>query len=161
MKHINFFLLLAAFVMPLCVHAQSKNNSRSKEGDQVWLIFNYVKAESKPEFEKFMEDIFFNVLLTSKEPQRAEQYQKTRWLMPAQQNADSTWTYVFIMDPVVANADYDIEKLFQEQYGPEKSAELFKQYESYIDRSEFHTVVQSRISLRTNNITLLLAAPNK
>jgi len=144
MKRINYFLLLVAFVMPLCIHAQSKTNNRSKEGDQVWLIFNYVKAESKPEFEKFMEDIFFKVLISSKEPQRAEQYQKTRWLMPAQQNSDSSWTYVFIMDPVVANANYDIEKLFQEQYSPEKSAELFKQYESYIVRSDFHVLVQSK-----------------
>lgn len=130
--------------MPICIHAQSKANNRAIEGDRVWLIINYVKAESKPEFEKFMEDIFFKALLTSKEPQRADQYQKTRWLMPAKQNSDSTWTYVFIMDPVVANSNYDIEKLFQEQYSPENSAELFKQYESYIVRSDFHVFVQSK-----------------
>ena len=130
--------------MPICIHAQSKANNRAIEGDRVWLIINYVKAESKPEFEKFMEDIFFKALLTSKEPQRADQYQKTRWLMPAKQNSDSTWTYVFIMDPVVANSNYDMEKLFQEQYSPENSAELFKQYESYIVRSDFHVFVQSK-----------------
>ena len=58
--------------------------------------------------------------------------------------AQGTWTYVFIMDTVVANANYDIEKLFQEQYSLEKSAKLFKQYESNIARSDFHAVVQSK-----------------
>ncbi len=144
MKSINYFFLLAVFFLPLCVRAQSEINTTSKQGDQVWLIINYVKAESKQEFEKFMEDVFFKILTTSKAPQRAEQYQKTRWLTPAQQNPDSTWTYVFIMDPVVPNANYDIEKLFQEQYSPEKSAEMLKQYESYISRSDFHTLIQSR-----------------
>lgn len=101
MKNIHFFLLLVAFLLPLCAHAQSKSYTRSKEGDQVWLIVNYVKAESKQAFEKFMEEVFFKALTTSKIPERAEQYQKTRWLLPAQQNEDGTWTYVFIMDPVV------------------------------------------------------------
>lgn len=144
MKKVVVFFFLAVFFLPLCAHAQSKTDTRSKEGDQVWLIMNYVKAESKQAFEKFMEEVFFKVLTTSKVPQRAEQYQKTRWLLPAQQNSDGTWTYVFVMDPVVATADYDIEKLFQEQYSPEKSSELFKQYESYIARSDFHLLVQSK-----------------
>lgn len=144
MKNIHYLLLLAAFCMPLCVHAQSKTNTRSKEGDQVWLITNYVKAESKQAFEKFMEEVFFKALTNSKNPERAEQYKKTRWLVPAQQNADGTWTYVFIMDPVVPTANYEIEKLFQEQYSPEKAAEMFKQYESYIAKTDFHLLVQSK-----------------
>ena len=144
MKNIKYLVLLGAFLLPLCAYTQSKTNTKAREGDQVWLIVNYVKAESKREFEQFMEDVFFKVLTTSRDPQRAEQYQKTRWLTPAQQNEDRTWTYAFIMDPVVANANYDIEKLFQEQYSPEKSAELFRQYESYVARSDFHVIVQSK-----------------
>jgi hypothetical protein len=57
-----------------------------------------------------MEEVFFKVLTASKAPQRAAQYQQTRWLTPAQQNEDGTWTYVFIMDPVVADANYEIEQ---------------------------------------------------
>ncbi len=144
MKHVKSLVLLVAFLLPLCAFAQLKTYTGAREGDQVWLIVNYVKAESKQEFEQFMGDVFFKVLTTSLVPQRAEQYQKTRWLTPAQQNEDRTWTYAFIMDPVVANANYDIEKLFQEQYSPEKSAELFRQYESYVARSDFHVIVQSK-----------------
>ena len=144
MKNVKHVILLAAFLLPLFAYSQTKTDTRAQEGDQVWLIVNYVKADSKQAFEQFMEDIFFKTLTMSRSPERAEQYRKTRFLKPAQQNEDGTWTYVFIMDPVVANANYDIEKLFQEQYSPEKSTELFKQYESYIARSDFHGVVQSK-----------------
>jgi hypothetical protein len=144
MKNINYFILLAAFCMPLCARAQSNTSTRSQEGEQVWVIINYVKADSKRDFEKFMDDVFFKILATSKAPLRAEQSQKTRWLTPLQQNPDSTWTYSFIMDPVVKNANYDIEQLFQEQYSPEKSSQLLKQYESYIAKSEFHILLQSK-----------------
>lgn len=142
MKSLKSLAILAIFLLPLSAYAQSKPSA--KEGEQVWLIINYVKNESKQSFEQFMDEVFFKVLSKSTAPQRAEQSQKTRWLTPAKQNEDGTWTYVFIMDPVVANAEYDIEKLFQEQYSPEKSTELFKQYESYIARSDFHAIIQSK-----------------
>jgi len=144
MKNIKYFALLVAFLLPLCAYTQSQSNNRAQEGDQVWLIINHVKADSKQGFEKFMEEVFIKVLTTSRTPQMAEQYQKTRWLTPAQQNENGTWTYAFIMDPVVANANYEIEKLFLEQFSPEKSAELLRQYESYIAKSEFHVLIQSK-----------------
>lgn len=144
MKNIKYFALLVAIMLPFCAYTQSKTNVRAREGDQVWLIINYVKADSRQEFERFMEEVFFKVLTTSQVPLRAETYQKTRWLTPTQQNEDGTWTYAFIMDPVVTNANYEIEKLFQEQYSLEKSAELIQQYTSYIARSDFHVMVQSK-----------------
>jgi len=144
MKNLKSFALLAFFLLPLSAYAQSKPGTKAQEGDKVWLIINYVKNESKQPFEQFMDDVFFKVLTKSQAPKRAEQNQKTRWLTPDKQNEDGTWTYVFIMDPVVANADYDIEKLFQEQYSAEKSAELMRQYESYIARSDFHAIIQSK-----------------
>lgn len=144
MKNIICFNLFATLLLPIYSFSQDKADIRAREGEQAWLIVNYVKPESKQDFEKFMEEIFFDALTTSQAPQRAEQYRKTRWFTPARQNEDGTWTYAFIMDPVVAYADYEIEKLFQEKYSPEKSTELLRQYESFIARSDFHVIVQSR-----------------
>jgi len=47
----------------------------------------------------------------------------TRFLHPAEQNEDGTYTSVFLMDPLVEDADYDIVSLLTKAYGQEKAEE--------------------------------------
>jgi len=63
---------------------------RAKEGNNVILVINYVKAEAKANYEAFMEDVFYKAVHASKLPKMKEQNLQTRCLTPARQNEDGT-----------------------------------------------------------------------
>ncbi|MBK8489303.1 MAG: hypothetical protein IPL49_00015 [Saprospirales bacterium] len=124
---------------------KGKEDMRAKEGETTLLIINYVKDESKMEYEKFMNEIFFDLLLTSKKPLMKEQYNQTRWLSPTHQNEDGTWTYAFFMDPLVKNGNYEFPPLFQEKYSKEESEKLIGQYESFMaSPPQVHSLIQTK-----------------
>ena len=108
------------------------------------FVLNHVKDESKADYEKFMDEVFFDIILTTDDPVLKEQYQKTRWLSPAEQNEDNTWTYAFFMDPLVEDGNYDFPELFNRKYSEEESEKLVQQYESYMASPlEAHLLIQS------------------
>lgn len=127
-------LLIIGFALALCINltAQTKENNRAKEGDMVWLIVNHIKDDSKTAYVSFMDTHFLPLLVNATDETLKKQYQNTRWLEPNKQNADKTWTYVFIMDPVIRKSNYDITALLATKYGAEKAAALYKEYESYL-----------------------------
>ncbi|MDB5241102.1 MAG: hypothetical protein JWP57_1727 [Spirosoma sp.] len=45
---------------------------------------------------------------------------------PAQANQDGTYTYLFIMDPLIKGADYGIESLTKKMYGAKQGTEYLK-----------------------------------
>ena len=109
----------------------SKEQMRAKNGEEVWVIVTYVKDELKPEFEKFIKEVFYPALHKSQSPMSKLQLNSTRWLEPANQNEDKTWTYVWIMDPVVPNGDYDIPTLLNKEYGEAKGKEHWAKYQTF------------------------------
>ncbi|HFA47547.1 MAG TPA: hypothetical protein ENJ95_00860 [Bacteroidetes bacterium] len=122
-----------------------KEDMRAKEGEKTLLIINYVRGESKLEYEKFMDEVFFDLLLSSEKPLMKEQYNKTRWLSPARQNKDNTWTYAFFMDPLVEGGNYEFPLLFQEKYSKEESEKLIGQYESFMaSPPQVHSLIQTK-----------------
>ena len=46
----------------------SKEQMRAKNGEEVWIIVTYVKNELKPEFEKWIKEIFYPALHKSQNP---------------------------------------------------------------------------------------------
>jgi len=141
----NKILFLFLFGLPLCLSAQSKETNRANEGEKVWIIINKVKAESKADYGKFMDEVFFDLLLDAKNPMMQKQYQHTRYLAPARQNKDQTWTFVFLMDAVVEGGNYEFLPLFMEKYSQEESEKLIAQYESFMaGPPEFHALVQTK-----------------
>ena len=124
MKYLVFLLI----IISLPISAQVAENNPSK----VWVIANYIKENAKADYEKWMTDIFFKPMNNTKDPLLAQQNASTRWLSPARQNPDKTWTYVFLMDPIIPKADYDIENYLQHTYGEAQGKTYMKQYESFI-----------------------------
>jgi hypothetical protein len=126
-------VMLLGIALTLCMtlNAQTKEQTRAKQGDMVWLIVNHIKDESKTAYVDFMNTHFLPLLSHTTDETVKKQYQSTRWLEPARQNADKTWTYVFIMDPVIPKTNYNITALLATKYGAEKAAALNKEYESY------------------------------
>ena len=141
MKSASVFALMITFFLLSCGQ-ETKNSKpetqplpreqmRAKSGDEVWIIVTYVKDELKPEFEKWIKEVFYSALHKSQNPMDKLQLNSTRWLEPAHQNEDKTWTYVWIMDPVVPNGDYDIPTLLNKEYGEAKGTEHWVKYQTF------------------------------
>lgn len=122
------FFLLGSFAL----NAQTNMETRAKEGEKVWIMINKVKADVKEEYEKYMTDVFYDLLLTTQTAKLQEQYKTSRWLTGTKENEDGTWNYVFIMDPVVEDGDYRFEPLFMEKYEEEEAKKLIAQYNSFM-----------------------------
>ena len=122
----------------------SKEQMRAKIGEEVWIIVSYIKNDSKSEFEKWIKEIFYPALQNSKNPMNKLQLNSTRWLEPANQNEDKTWTYVWIMDPVVPNGDYDIPTLLNKEYGEATGTEHWEKYQTFWAKpNEAHILKQT------------------
>ncbi len=108
-----------------------KEQMRAKTGEEVWIIVTYVKADKKPAFEQWVKAVFYPALHKSENPMHEAQINATRWLEPAGQNEDKTWTYAWIMDPVVPKADYDIPTLLNAAYGEEQGNAHWEAYMAF------------------------------
>ena len=106
----------------------------AKPGETVLVVVAAIKPDKKADYESWMKDVMYAALYKSKNPVKKEQLKVTRWLKPIRQNADSTWTYSFIMDPVIPKTDYDIPTFLKQEYGDEKGAQYASQYESFLAR---------------------------
>jgi hypothetical protein len=124
----------------------SKEQMRAKNGDEVWVIVTYVKDGLKPEFEKWIKEVFYPALHKSQNPMNKLQLNSTRWLEPMHQNEDKTWTYAWIMDPVVPNGDYDIQTLLNKEYGEAKGTEHWVKYQTFWAKPvEAHVLKQTSL----------------
>ena len=114
------------------------------EGDTVWVILNHVKPDKRAQFERFVEEIFW---AEAKRLSEADQrvFRQTRVLYPIAPEPDGTYTYFFIMDPVLSGADYDIGRFLEKMYGAEKAEEYFSMFDDATSAPQtVYPVVQSR-----------------
>lgn len=128
MATIKFFLPLFLLLCVKTATLSAQNSNKPK----VWIIVSYVKENAKTDYEKWMTDIFFEPMKTTQDTILKKQFDATRWLTPARQNEDKTWTFVFLMDPVIPKGDYDIEHFLIKTYGEAKGKDYFKQYEGFV-----------------------------
>jgi ketosteroid isomerase-like protein len=97
--------------------------ARSVDNDTIWILFNYVKADKVEDFIKFNDDLW---RLASKENSPA--VRSTRMLKPLMVNEDGTYTYIYLMDPVVSTPGaYAFLPPFSREYGEEKAREIIKE----------------------------------
>lgn len=138
-------LLIAIAVLPKDTLGQSKLDVRAKVGDKVYVIISNVKNEYRQDYEDFMNEVFFDLLASSKNELTQQAFRTSRWLIPEKQNEDKSWTYVFIIDPVIENATYNIDSLFRERYNATEAMHLIKRYESFmVGLTHFYSLKQSK-----------------
>jgi hypothetical protein len=139
-------LLLAGKGFAQSKPVQNKTTSRSSAvpGDTVWVIVNPVKADKRQQFEKFVHEVFWDqATRLSKEEHRA--FRQTRILHPTAPEADGTWSYVFIMDPLLKGINYGIEPMLIKMYGETKAQEHLKLLgETMAGEQKRYVTVQSR-----------------
>lgn len=110
----------------------AQNRMMAKSGESVWIFLNPVKADQREQFERFLHEIFWP---GAKKLSAADQkvFRQTRILHPTKPEADGTYSYFFIMDPVVEGGDYDIPSLLKKMYGEAKGMEYNALFENSLN----------------------------
>jgi hypothetical protein len=149
MKHIHLRAMIFTIILTFCLYvpatAQTKNpRQAATEGDTVWVVVNYVKPDKKAQFEKFVHEILWPPHSKLSETEQ-RMFRQTRVLHGAAPQEDGSYTYIFMMDPVISGANYSIEDMLRKMYPEDKAAEYFKLYEESLARDyHMYTLVQSR-----------------
>ena len=100
----------------------ARETIRAAEGERMWVLLNHVKADKWEQHEHFVHDI----LVPAIEKVEPSVLRHIRFLHPAEQNEDGAYTSVFLMDPLVEGADYDILSLLKKTYGEDKAEEYIQ-----------------------------------
>jgi uncharacterized protein (TIGR02246 family) len=119
--------------------------SRAVQGDTVWVLLNHVKADKREQFEKFISDVLIPAAtkLSKTDSKRAASRLQTRTLFPAAKNEDGTYTYVWLMDPVVAGLDYSFKGMFSEIYTPDETEKYIKMFnDALVEPQIRYTLIQ-------------------
>jgi|SRR6266545_3266803 len=96
----------------------ARETVRAVNGEQMWIRLNHVKADKRELFERFIHDI----LRPAVEQVEPAMFRQVRFLHPTEPNEDGTYTYVFLMDPLIEGANYGIVHLLKRAYGEEQAA---------------------------------------
>lgn len=104
------------------VDPRERENIRAHQGEDVWVLLNHVRAEKCEAFEHFLHAILMPAIAHT----HPETYNKVRVLHPSVPNKDGTYTYIFLMDPVVPDGIYNIGEILLEFYKPELAKEYMK-----------------------------------
>ena len=89
---------------------------RARFGQPMAVILNHVKADKRVQFEQFVHTI----LRPMAEQVGPAQFRQFRVLHPTTANDDGTYTYIFLMDPLVVDGDYSFDGLAH-FYGTEQA----------------------------------------
>jgi hypothetical protein len=122
----------------------SGTNIRATVSDTVWVLLNHIKPDKCEQFEKFIHEIFWPKAdkLNAADQQA---FKQTRVLHPVEMNKDSTYTYVFLMDPVIPHGNYRILYYLKKMYDEEKAKEYYKMWdECYKSPQVGYVVIQSQ-----------------
>lgn len=124
--------------------SNSATAKSAAEGDTVWVVVNHVKPDKKAQFERFVYEIFWpSAKKLDSKAQRA--FDHTRILNAAGPEEDGTYTYVFLMDPLISGEDYQIENALKKMYPKEEAAEYMRLFKETLAReSEVYILTQSK-----------------
>ncbi|ADB40803.1 hypothetical protein [Spirosoma linguale] len=138
-------LLTSLLVLTSLLSQSQSLPLRAKLNETVWVIAYPVKATKRTQYEHFIHDIFWPGAKNLAAPEQ-KVFRQTRVMHPIKAEADGSYTYLFIMDPVIPGADYGIESLLKKMYGPQKGAKYFSLFkESVIERNyTAYRVTQSK-----------------
>lgn len=119
--------------------------SLAASGDTVWVIVNSVKPDKRAQYERFVNELFWPLAAKlSAADQRT--FHQTRVMNAVRPEADGTYAYLFIMDPVQRGHNYDILALLNKMYDKAKAADYYKLFtESLARPQQQYTAVQSRL----------------
>ena len=95
----------------------------ASSGDPKRVILNHVKADKRAQFEKFVYEILLPALEKNakSDPISRNIIEQTRMLEPSRANKDSSYTYIWLMDPLVKKANYSYKKIISVVHSPKET----------------------------------------
>lgn len=110
----------------------------------MWVVVNHVKPDKRAQFERFVYEIFWPA--ASKLDTRAQRtFNHTRILNATVPEEDGTYSYIFLMDPLISGEDYWIDSILGKMYSKKEAETYYKLFtESLARDGEHYVVVQSR-----------------
>ena len=92
-------------------------------GDPMWVILNHVKANKRQQFEEFAYEVLLPALQETAKSDLTTRKMigQTRMLEPRTANKDSSYTYIWLMDPLVKDAIYSYPGILKRVYSPEET----------------------------------------
>jgi len=120
------FTLLVLLALANQAFGQSKPAARpmARSGETVWVCLDPIKKDKRAQYERFLHEIFWPGA-AKLSPAEQKIFRQTRILHPTKAETDGTYSYFFVMDPVIKGGDYDIESLLTKMYGKSKDAEYY------------------------------------
>jgi ketosteroid isomerase-like protein len=97
--------------------------ARSALNDTILIIYNYVKSDKVEAFKRFNSEFLHPLFLKDNSPAA----RSARMLEPLKANADGTYTFIYLMDPVISTPGaYAFLPPLSKEYGEEKAREIIK-----------------------------------
>ena len=97
----------------------------ARSGETVLVCLDPIKKDKRAQYERFLHEIFW-AGMSKLSPADQKMMRQTRILHPTKAEADGTYSYFFVMDPVVKGGNYDIESALTKMYGKAKATEYLK-----------------------------------
>jgi hypothetical protein len=86
-------------------------------GDTLWMGVNYIKPERRREYEAALAAFWGGGMqLGARDPLILETFRRTRVFYPVKPEPDGTYIYVYLADPKLKGASYDIPTLLRRMY---------------------------------------------
>jgi hypothetical protein len=132
LKRIIYFEVIFIFCAGL--FAQDNSNISkvvAPSGDPMWILLNHVKADKRQQFEKFVYEILLPALEENakNDSKTRNLIEQTRMLEPRRVNKDSTYTYIWLMDPIVKKANYSYPGILSRFYSPEETKKYISMHD--------------------------------
>lgn len=134
MKSLLLLVFLALSVQAFG-QAESATRPMARSGETVWICLDPIKKDKRAQYERFLHEIFW-AGMSKVSPADQKLMRQTRILHPTKAEADGTYSYFFVMDPVVKGGNYDLERMLTKMYGKAKATEYFKLYTTALARPQ-------------------------
>jgi hypothetical protein len=99
--------------------------ARASDGERVTICIETIKADKKAEFDHLLHDVLGPAGLEA----NGRVFAYTSLIEPSEANSDGTWSYVSILDPVIADGDYRVQHTLESKYGPAEGEKYAKAYQ--------------------------------
>lgn len=113
---------------------------RAQHGQPVWVSVSVIKADRRDEFSRFVRE----VVAPAARAARPAEHASVRFLEPVAPGADGTWSFVWLMDPALPGATYEVQPILEAAYGHHKAVEYGKRWDDmHVGDQLFFEAVQT------------------
>ena len=113
---------------------------RAQVGEPMWVLVNHIRAEKRNKFEHFLHAILMPAVAYT----HPDLYNKTCVLHPIAQNDDRSYTYIFLLDPVVKDGVYNVREILLGYYNQEQVEEYMRLWDEALLTPQIeYDVIQS------------------